>query len=235
MPCLRESVPPACTTSVGATSASVCTFTCAAVQFSCPFVGVTEKLQSKRKQGSGLSLLPGGRGWVFTRATVSRGKSKWLGELILPPLQISLAHRLNWSICCCWGCYFLRALMKHFWAQGSSDGLYYFTFLPLILNLVEAGLLQRLNSCAFTCLEISEDKLPSSTHVTACCLFAKLCLTLCDPMDCGPPGSSVYGIFQARILEWVAISFSRGSTWTTSFASQVHSLPLSHQGNPHGC
>ena len=36
------------------------------------------------------------------------------------------------------------------------------------------------------------------------------CPTLCDPMDCGLPGSSVCGIFQARILEWVAISFSRG-------------------------
>ena len=37
---------------------------------------------------------------------------------------------------------------------------------------------------------------------------AQLCLTLCDPMDCSLPGSSVYGIFQARVLEWVAISFS---------------------------
>ena len=35
--------------------------------------------------------------------------------------------------------------------------------------------------------------------------------TLCDPMDCSLPGSSVHGIFQARVLEWVAISFSRGS------------------------
>ena len=42
---------------------------------------------------------------------------------------------------------------------------------------------------------------------------AQLCLTLCDPMDCSLPGSSVHGIFQARILEWVAISFSRGSSW----------------------
>ena len=33
------------------------------------------------------------------------------------------------------------------------------------------------------------------------------------PMDCGLPGSSVYGIFQARVLEWIAISFSRGSSW----------------------
>ena len=35
----------------------------------------------------------------------------------------------------------------------------------------------------------------------------------CGPMDCGPPGSSVHRILQARILEWVAISFSRGSSW----------------------
>ena len=37
--------------------------------------------------------------------------------------------------------------------------------------------------------------------------------TLCDPMDCSPAGSSVHGILQARILEWVAISFSRESSW----------------------
>ena len=41
---------------------------------------------------------------------------------------------------------------------------------------------------------------------------AQLCLTLCDPIDCSPAGSSVHGILQARILEWVAISFSRGSS-----------------------
>ena len=39
---------------------------------------------------------------------------------------------------------------------------------------------------------------------------AQSCLTLCDPMDCSLPGSSVHGIFKARVLEWVAISFSRG-------------------------
>ena len=42
---------------------------------------------------------------------------------------------------------------------------------------------------------------------------AQSCLTLCSPMDCSPPGSSVHGIFQARILEWVAISLSGGSSW----------------------
>ena len=40
---------------------------------------------------------------------------------------------------------------------------------------------------------------------------AQLCLTLRDPMDCSLPGSSVHGIFQARVLEWVAITFSEGS------------------------
>ena len=43
-------------------------------------------------------------------------------------------------------------------------------------------------------------------------LVAQLSLTLCNPMDCSPPGSSVHGIIQARILKWVAISFSRGSS-----------------------
>ena len=43
------------------------------------------------------------------------------------------------------------------------------------------------------------------------CMHAESCLTLCNPMDCSPPGSSVHGTFQARILEWVAISLSRGS------------------------
>ena len=42
---------------------------------------------------------------------------------------------------------------------------------------------------------------------------AQSCPTLCDPRYCSLPGSSVHGIFQARILEWAAISFSRGSAW----------------------
>ena len=45
-----------------------------------------------------------------------------------------------------------------------------------------------------------------------CCLITKSCLTLCDPMDCSPPGFSVHGISQARMLEWVTISFSRRSS-----------------------
>ena len=51
--------------------------------------------------------------------------------------------------------------------------------------------------------------MPGRISLVCCCLVTKLCLTLCDPMDCSPSGSSVHGISQARILEWVAISFSR--------------------------
>ena len=44
-------------------------------------------------------------------------------------------------------------------------------------------------------------------------LHAQVCPTLCDHMDCSLPGCSVFGIIQARILEWVTIPFSRGSSW----------------------
>ena len=67
-----------------------------------------------------------------------------------------------------------------------------------------------------------------------CCLVAKFCLTLCDHMDCSLPGSSVRGVSQARILDWVAISFSRGSSdpgiKPTSLL-QADSLPLSYLGS----
>ena len=44
---------------------------------------------------------------------------------------------------------------------------------------------------------------------------ARSCLTLSDPMDCSPPGSSVHGIFQARVLEWGAIAFSNAKVEDT--------------------
>ena len=50
-----------------------------------------------------------------------------------------------------------------------------------------------------------------AAEATKSVLVAQLCPTLCDPMDCSPQGSSVHGILQARILEWVAMPFSKGS------------------------
>ena len=66
------------------------------------------------------------------------------------------------------------------------------------------------------------------------------CLTLCNPRDCSPPGSSIHGSLQARILEWVAISYSRGSSWPRDWTHvsyiylswQVGSLPLVPPGRP---
>ena len=65
---------------------------------------------------------------------------------------------------------------------------------------------------------------------------AQSCLTLCNPMDYSLPGSSIHGIFQARILEWVAISFSRRSSqprdWTRVSRIVMQTLyHLSHQGS----
>ena len=54
--------------------------------------------------------------------------------------------------------------------------------------------------------------LQSSIMNTICCLDAQSCPTICDRMDCSLPGSSVHGILQAKILKWVAISSSRGSS-----------------------
>ena len=65
-------------------------------------------------------------------------------------------------------------------------------------------------------------------------MCTQLCLTLCDPLDYSQPGSSVHGIFQTRILEWVAISYSRGlpdpRIKSTSPALQVDSLPFEPSG-----
>ena len=84
---------------------------------------------------------------------------------------------------------------------------------------------------------IEVTQLDSSASVA--CVCAQLCLTLRYPMDCNPPGSSVHGILQARILEWVAMPSSRASSdpgiKPVSLALlhwQAYSLPLCHQGSP---
>ena len=68
-------------------------------------------------------------------------------------------------------------------------------------------------------------------------LIAQLFLTLCNPTDCSPPGSSVLEILQARILEWIAIPFSRGSSqprdqiWVFLHCRQIL-YHLNNQGSP---
>ena len=77
-------------------------------------------------------------------------------------------------------------------------------------------------------------------RISVCAKSLQLCTALCDPMDCSPSGSSVHGILQARILEWVATPFSKGSSWPrdrthTSYVSYIGRqilYPLSHLGSP---
>ena len=76
-------------------------------------------------------------------------------------------------------------------------------------------------------------------HHCACMLGHFSGVQICDPMDCSPPGSSVHGILQVRILEWVATP-SRGSFWPKDWTPhllrllhwQVGSLPLAPPGKP---
>ena len=66
-------------------------------------------------------------------------------------------------------------------------------------------------------------------------LVAQLYPTLCDPMDCSPPGSSVHGILQARILEWVAISFQEvfpTQGWNPGLPIAGNSLSAKPPGKP---
>ena len=64
-------------------------------------------------------------------------------------------------------------------------------------------------------IHITNMKINMKILILCCCWVVQShfsCVWLCDSLGCGPPGSSVHGIFQARILEWIAISFSRGAS-----------------------
>ena len=85
-------------------------------------------------------------------------------------------------------------------------------------------------------MDFSLKLLRTDFHVTSTHTCAKSfqLSALCDPMDCSLPGSSVHRILQARILEWVAISFSRASSQPQEFHLmhwQTDSLSLSHPGS----
>ena len=81
---------------------------------------------------------------------------------------------------------------------------------------------------------LSLQQLPTSSllytrrcvYVSAAAASLQSCPTLCDPMDCSPPGSAVPGIFQARVLEWGAIAFSTDSVYLRLLFSHVHTSLL---------
>ena len=135
---------------------------------------------------------------------------------------------------------FLKAVFKHVDSQGRAmecapllPPFFYslFASLPFILSPFPSSFL-----CFFLFLALDyslglfnrrflgERKISSLPVFLWHCLIhlpsnllwnevAQSCPTLCDPMDCSLPGSSIHGIFRARVLEWVASSFSRRSSW----------------------
>ena len=72
------------------------------------------------------------------------------------------------------------------------------------------------------------------SHLSVKVLVAQSCLTLCDPMDCSPPGSSVHGILQARTLEWVAMPSSTGSSQGLN-PGFLHCRRMLYRLNPQAC
>ena len=92
-----------------------------------------------------------------------------------------------------------------------------FSFWSVFLFLNLENLTQNCYFFSFPQPESSRKEGKKQYHVLRSLLLYVLIIhlypTLCDPMDHSPPGSSVHGILQARILEWVAISFSRGCSW----------------------
>ena len=92
-----------------------------------------------------------------------------------------------------------------------------------------------LAAASFKCTGCWHPESVCGAHVSTKSL--QLCLTLCDPTDCSLPIPSVHGILQARILEWAAIPFSRGSSWLrdlsgVSWIGRWILYHLSHQGSP---
>ena len=71
-------------------------------------------------------------------------------------------------------------------------------------------------------------------QTACCCLIIQSCQTLYNPMDCSLPGSSVHGILQARILEWVAISSSRGSSQPRDRTRVSHTTGIFFTTEPPG-
>ena len=101
--------------------------------------------------------------------------------------------------------------------------------------------MERINTTEWLTLSfLSIMKLGNAIGINSTCKlikFSYIAYTLCDPMDCSPPGSSVHGILQTRILEWIAIPFSRGSSQprdrTQVSCLQANSLPSEPPGTLH--
>ena len=116
---------------------------------------------------------------------------------------------------CVWAC-----MLSHVWLFTTPRTVAFQA--PLSM-----GLPIQVSMCICMCVSVS----------VCVCACAQLCPILCDPMDCSLPGTSVHGTSQARILEWAAVSYSKGLNLSLLHLLhwQADSLPLSHQGIPKQC
>ena len=127
-----------------------------------------------------------------------------------------LAAIVSWKVWCHLNCVVSR---------GSKGPCLCYSSLIWLLRPVNSFRWQHL------CCHFSSALDPVAVVLSLSCVWL-----FCHPMECSPPGSSAHAIFQARILEWVAMSFSRQPFWPRDW-TQVssigrQSLPLSHQGSP---
>ena len=118
-----------------------------------------------------------------------------------------------------------------FWQLVFSYSFWFYHF--LIINSLKQQHQERSRVLATYGYNRSAAAVPIRYICLHACMHAQ-CPTPCNPMDCGLPGSSVHGILHSRILEWIAISFSRGIFLTQGsnlglLHCQADSLPLSHQ------
>ena len=130
-----------------------------------------------------------------------------------------------------------------FWCDFHSYAFIILNFFQMLLQVIFYFLLifhTPIFDCLISFLSLLKKPKFSFFKNGEMCVCAQSYLTLCDTMDCSLPGSSVHGILQARILEWVAISFSRGSSqprdWTcisyVSYIGRCILYQLSYQGSP---
>ena len=140
-------------------------------------------------------------GWMasltqWTRVWVNSGSWWWMGRPGVLRFMGSQRVGHNWVTELNWT--ELNTTYTVSVLGGCQSNLDYVRVNYAILCIIKVTVFLHSSSPVYPCLGQRMSKVAQS------------CLTLCNPMDCSPPGSSIHGILQARILEWVAISFSRG-------------------------
>ena len=147
-----------------------------------------------------------------TSLRLARIEVKWSRSVVSDSLR---PHRLQPTrLLCPWdspgrntgvGCHFL--LQEIFPTQGSNLGLPYCRQMLYHLSQRGSSKVEQKRKRA-----LNYSQVQAYVECECECEVTQSCPTLYDPVDCSPPGSCVHGILQARILEWVAISFSRDQT-----------------------